>query len=115
MEHVDGLVPEITEKTWHARQTPRSLFQGTNFALTKQLPSLTPAPGEEMIISTTPTHVVSEPVEVLQSAGVTDIVVQKLPPFTTLTLIRTEQGWALVAKDGKALGYVAVEKLHTLQ
>jgi hypothetical protein len=29
LEHVDGLVPEITEKTWHARQTPRSLFQGT--------------------------------------------------------------------------------------
>ena len=115
LEHVDGLVPEITDKTWHARQTPRSLFQGSNFALTKQLPSLTPAPGEETIISTTPTHVVSEMVEVLKSAGVTDTVVQKLPPFTALTLIRTEQGWALVAKDGKALGYVAAEKLHTLQ
>ena len=78
LEHVDGLVPEITDKTWHVRQTPRSLFQGSNFALTKQLPSLTPAPGEEMIISTTPTHVVTELVEVLKSAGVTDTVVQKL-------------------------------------
>ena len=77
------------------------------FALTKQLPSLAPAPGEEMIISPAPTHVVSEPVEVLKSAGATGSVVQKLDPVTTWTLIRTDQGWALVAKDGKALGYVA--------
>ena len=115
LEHVDGLVPEITDKTWHVRQIPRSLFQGSNFALTKQLPSLAPAAGEEIIISTAPTHVVSELVEVLKSAGAIGSVVRKLDPFTTLTLIRIDQGWALVAKDGKALGYVAAEKLHTLQ
>ena len=45
IEHVDGLVPEITYKTWNTRQVPRSLFQGTNFALTRQ-PSIAPAPGE---------------------------------------------------------------------
>ena len=32
-----------------------------------------------------------------------------------VTLVKTEQGWALVAKDGKALGYVAAERLHKLQ
>ena len=52
IQHVDDLVPEITFKMWHTRQIPQSQFQGTNFALAKQLPSLAPAPGEEMIIST---------------------------------------------------------------
>ena len=47
--------------------------------------------------------------------GNTGAVVQKLNPFTTLTLVRTEQEWALVAKDGKALGYVAAEKFDALQ
>lgn len=115
LEHVDGLVPEITDKTWHVRQIPRSLFQGSNFALTKQLPSLNPAPGEEMIISTVPTHVVSEIVEVLKDARASGAVVQKLQPFTTVTLVKTEAGWALVAKGGKALGFIAAEKLHTIQ
>jgi len=55
IQHVDDLVPEITFKTWHTRQIPQSQFQGTNFALAKQLAVL--APGEPMIISTTPTHV----------------------------------------------------------
>jgi hypothetical protein len=34
-------------------------------------------------------------------------VITELPPFTTVTLVKREQGWALVAKDGKVLGYVA--------
>jgi hypothetical protein len=41
--------------------------------------------------------------------------VQKLQPFTTVTLVKTEAGWALIAKDGKPPGYVAADKLHTLQ
>lgn len=115
LEHVDGLVPEITDKTWHVRQIPRSQFQGSNFALGKQLASLSPAPGEELIISTTSTHVVSELIEVLKSADATGLVVQKLEPFTSVTLVRSENGWALIAKDGKALGYVTAIKLHALQ
>jgi hypothetical protein len=71
--------------------------------------------GEELIISTTPTHVVSELVEVLKSEDATGLVVQKLEPFTSVTLVRSENGWALIAKDGKALGYVTANKLHALQ
>jgi hypothetical protein len=115
LEHVDALVPEITERTWHTRQTPRSLFQGSNFPLSNQLPALTPAPGEEMIISTAPTHIVTELVEVLSQARALGEVSQQLQPFTTVTLVKAEKGWALVAKDGKTLGYVDADKLHKLQ
>jgi hypothetical protein len=41
-------------------------------------------------------------------------VLQELPPFTTVTLVKTEQGWVLIAKDGKALGYVPEAQLHKL-
>jgi hypothetical protein len=115
LAHVDGLVPEITDKVWRVRQTPRSLFQGSDFALSHQLPSLTPAPGEELIISTAPTHVVVELTEVLKGARATDSVAVRLPPFTAVTLVKVEDGWALVAKHGKALGYVSVDKLRALQ
>jgi WD40 repeat protein/uncharacterized caspase-like protein len=111
--HVDGLVPEITEQNWKKRQTPRSLFQGSDFPLAKQLAALAPAAGEQLIISTTPTHVVTELVEVLKEAG-SGAVVEKLKPFTSVTLVKTDAGWSLVAKDGQALGYIPEAKLHAL-
>jgi hypothetical protein len=115
IEHVDDLVPEITFKTWQTRQIPRSQFQGTNFAVAKQLPSLAPAPGEPTIISTTSTHVNVELLEVFKEVGGHGAIITELPPFTTVTVVKSEQGWVLVAKEGKALGYVAdgtLKKLH---
>ena len=39
---------------------------------------------------------------------------QQLPPFTTVTLVKNERGWVLIARDGKVLGYAAEAKLHKL-
>jgi len=114
IQQIDDLVPEITFKTWKTRQIPQSQFQGTNFALARQLASLAPAPGEPMIISTTPTHVNVELLQVFKEAGGHGAVITELPPYTTVTLIKSEQGWSLVAKDGKALGYVADGSLRKL-
>jgi hypothetical protein len=62
-------LPEVTFKNCHTRQVPQSQFRGTNFALAKQLPSLAPAPGEPMmIISTTPTHVNVDLLQVFKEA-----------------------------------------------
>ena len=41
-------------------------------------------------------------------------IVQQLPPFSAVTRVKTEQGWVLIARDGKALGYVAEGKLQPL-
>jgi WD40 repeat protein len=114
IEHVDGVVPEITYKTWKTRQVPRSLFQGTNFALGKQLPMIAPAPGEDMIISSKPTHVNTELVRIFKQTGGKGQTVMELQPFTTVTLVKSEKGWVLVAKDGKTLGYVAEANLRKL-
>ena len=114
IEHVDGLVPEITFKTWGVRQLPRYMTQGTNFALGKQVSSIAPAPSGELVISTKPTHINSELLRVFKEPGGKGIVVQQLAPFTPVTMVRTEQGWVLIAKDGKALGYVGAVMLHKL-
>jgi hypothetical protein len=114
IDHVDGLVPEITFKTWHTRQVPRSLFQGTNFALAKQLAAIAPAPGEPLIISSKPTHVNTALLRVFKEAGGHGLVATELPPFTTVTLVKSERGWVLIAKDGTAIGYVAERTLQKL-
>jgi hypothetical protein len=113
IDHVDGLVPDITFKTWGYRQIPRSLFQGTNFALVRQLPSVAPSL-DEIIISTKPTHVISEPLQVFKDADGKGVVVQELLAFSTVTVAKTERGWVLIARDAKALGYVSEAKLHRL-
>jgi len=67
-----------------------------------------------MIISTKPTHVNAELLKIFEAPGGKGNVVQELPLFTTVTLVKIENGWVLIAKDGKALGYVAGATLHKL-
>ena len=112
--HVDALVPEITENIWQRRQNPQYQSRGGNFVLTRQVSAIAPAPGEPMIISTKPTHVNTDPLRVFKEAGDRGAVVTELPPFSTVTLVKSEQGWVLIAKDGKALGYVAERTLRKL-
>ena len=69
---------------------------------------------QQNILSTKPTHVSAEPLQIFKEARGGGTIVQELPPFTTVTLIKSEQGWVLIAKDGKLLGYVAETKLRKL-
>ena len=52
--------------------------------------------------------------QIFKEAGGTGGIVQQLPPFTTVTLVKSDHGWVLIARDGKVLGYVAEAKLHKL-
>jgi hypothetical protein len=107
---VSALVPQITRKTWNREQTPSAEFLGVNFPLARQVSTLAPPPpmGKEAIIPTRPTHVsLLELLEVFKEAGGKGGVVHKLPRGTLLTHVRTEDGWMLLAKDGKELGYIS--------
>jgi hypothetical protein len=55
----------------------------------------------------------TELLQIFKDPGI-GTVVQQLPPFTTVTLVKSERGWVLIARDGKALGYAAESKLHKL-
>ena len=114
IQHVDGLVPAITEKRWGAKQFPQMDAFGSNFSLARQVAALAPAQGEAIIVPIKPTHVSTELLQVFKEAGGTGDVVQQLPPFTTVTLVKSDQGWVLIARDGKLLGYAAEAKLHKL-
>jgi uncharacterized caspase-like protein len=114
IQHVDGLVPAITEKRWGARQFPQMDAYGANFPLARQVPALAPAQDEAVIVPIKPTHVSTERLAIFKEAGGTGTVVEQLPPFTTVTLVKSDAGWVLIARDGKVLGYVAETKLHRL-
>jgi uncharacterized caspase-like protein len=114
IQHVDGLVPAITEKRWGARQFPQMDAYGANFPLARQVPALAPAQDEAVIIPIKPTHVSAEPLEIFKEAGGSGTAVGELLPFRTVTLVKGEGGWALIARDGKLLGYVAEAKLKKL-
>jgi hypothetical protein len=114
IQHVDGLVPAITEKRWGAKQFPQMDAFGSNFPLARQVAALAPVQGEAIIVPIKPTHVSTELLQVFKDAGGAGEIVQPLPPFTTVTLVKSDQGWVLIARDGKLLGYVAEAKLHKL-
>ena len=87
---------------------------GSNFPLARQVTALAPAQGDAIIIPIKPTHVSAELLQVFKEAGGNGGIVQQLPPFTTVTMVKADRGWVLIARDGQALGYVAEAKLHKL-
>ena len=56
----------------------------------------------------------TEQLAIFKEAGGTGAVVEQLAPFTTVTLVKSDSGWVLIAREGKVLGYVAEAKLHKL-
>jgi WD40 repeat protein/uncharacterized caspase-like protein len=114
IQHVDGLVPAITEKRWGAKQYPQMDAFGSNFALARQVATLAPAQDDATIIPVKPTHVSTEPLPVFKQAGGSGEIVQQLPAYSTVTLVQFNDGWALIARDGTILGYAAETKLQKL-
>jgi hypothetical protein len=112
IQHVDGLVPAITEKRWGAKQFPQMDAYGSNFPLVRQVAALAPTPDDAIIIPVKPTHVSTELLQIFKEAGGAGGIVQQLPPFTTVTLVKSDGRWVLIARDGKALGYAAEAKLQ---
>jgi hypothetical protein len=61
------------------------------------------------------THVVIEKATVRQTADGLGELSTELPAGTQVRIVETAEGWALVARDGKRLGYIEAKKLATLQ
>jgi WD40 repeat protein len=114
--HVDALVPEISYRRWGQRQVPQRSVVGADFPLAKQVARLSPAPDHEpVIISTRPTHIAPAGGQVFAEKGGQGGVVRELKPFTVVTLLKEEGDFALIAKEGERLGYIAKASLQSVQ
>ena len=111
--HVSRQVPAISQRAFGLRQQPRFTPTGDNFPLGVRAAVLAPV-SNDLAIPAAPTHVNTELLKVFKQHGGKGGVALQLPPFTTVTLIKSERGWAHVARDGKALGYVPEVKLQKL-
>ena len=115
--HIDARVPEISQSAFGQRQLPQMNIVGSNFPLARRTLALAkgakdrPSAG----IAKTPTHVVIKPSGLFAKAGGVGTAIETLAPGTQVTLMKTEQGWTLVARDGKRIGYVAKSSLVRLQ
>ena len=114
IQHVDGLVPAISEKRWGAKQFPQMDAYGSNFPLARKVPALAPTQEDVVIVPVKPTHVSTELLPIFKETGGSGGLVQELAPFTTVTLLKREGGSLFIAREGKALGYAAATKLHKL-
>src|SRR4029077_19364192 len=115
--YVDAQVPDLSFKAFHARQVPQMRIVGSNFPLAKQTTVLPPeagVAGGAPPVSTNPKYVVIAPADVFANAEESAPVLQRLPAGSSITLVRTEAGWSLVARDGRLIGYVAASKLAPL-
>jgi WD40 repeat protein len=129
-DYIDQKVPDYSFDAFKLRQIPQRNIVGNNFSLTNKIAILTGtgtfpakataasvggAPSSDVVIPAKPTHVAITPVDVFERLAGQGAKLQQLPAGTLLSLIKIEQGWMLVAKDGKSVGYVAEDRLMRVQ
>ena len=119
-DYVDAKVPEVSYEAFRLRQIPQRNMMGNNFALVGKatvLPtgSADSYSADKRAIPAKSTHVVIKPVTVRQTADPLAPIITELQAGIQVALVETVQGWMLVARDGKQVGYVeesALARLH---
>nr|WP_319383290.1 SH3 domain-containing protein [uncultured Roseibium sp.] len=110
--YIDRRLPEYSEAAFGYTQVPQMKVVGNTFPVAKATFVLSDEPAE--IIPTTPTHVVIQPTNILAEAVNEATVVMELKPGAAVRLISSEDGWSLIARDGKELGFVVSEAISSL-
>ena len=109
---IDQKVPEFSAAAFGYRQVPQMSIKGSDFALGAQVAVLS---GAAEVFPQTLTHVVAGGTGVLDAPG--GAVVQTIDAggFFGVFLIEEQDGFARIARDGRALGWVPVASLGRLQ
>lgn len=110
--YLDLKVPEISAAAFGMRQVPQMSIKGSDFALGAEVQVLGDAPES---FPATLTHVVAGGTAVLEAPG--GAVVQTIPGGVFFGVFKAEEkdGFARIAKDGAALGWVPLTALTPLQ
>ncbi|MCK1386638.1 caspase family protein [Bradyrhizobium sp. 21] len=115
-QYVDRHLPDLTFDAFKLRQVPQMSIVGSNFPLASKvtlLPVGASVPAAN--IPTKPTHVVVAPADFYEQTMGAGRKLGQLPTGALVTLVSTDQGWILVARDGKAIGYIAETSLVRTQ
>jgi WD40 repeat protein/uncharacterized caspase-like protein len=111
--YVYANVTALSAKVLKERQQPQIRI-AANYPLVKPTRVLDDAaPG--IVIPQKPTHQIANPTELLVVPALGARRVRKLDASTPVTLVNSEAGWTLIARDAKVLGYVASRDLAPLQ
>ncbi len=122
--YVDRTVPELSFAAFKQRQIPQMRIVGSNFPLATRTAALAgegtgPAAGGSAAAGAAapakPTHVVIMPAAARPSPDPSGAAVVELPPGSQVVVLATEAGWAVVARDGKRIGFVEERALARLQ
>jgi WD40 repeat protein/uncharacterized caspase-like protein len=116
-QYVDRRLPDLTYDVFKTRQVPQMSIVGSNFPLASRASLLSADSGQAAPaeIPTRPTHVVIAPADVKSEANPAASTLSQLAAGTQVYLMRSENGWTLVARDGQKLGYVKEGALVRLQ
>ena len=109
---IDEKVPEFSRAAFGYRQVPQMSIKGSDFALGAQVAVLA---GAAERFPTTLTHVVAGGTGVLDAPGGAALRTIEAGAFFGVFVIEERDGYARVAKDGAALGWVPVASLGRLQ
>lgn len=116
--YVDRRLPDLSFEAFRLRQVPQMSIVGSNFPLASRV-SLLPTEGSNLpfaatSIPTKPTHVVIAPVSVRETAASTAVALTELPAGTQVAILKRENGWVIIARDGKQIGYIEDKALLAL-
>ncbi len=111
--HVERVLPALSENQFNFRQQPRLAIIGNSFPLAA--PTQVLDGDNAPIIPKKPTHVVISAAAVLKAPNGSQIEAAPLAVGTLVRLLELKDGWALVARDGAQLGYVAENQIVAAQ
>lgn len=110
--YLDVKVPEISASAFGFRQVPQMSIKGSDFALGAAVTVLGDAPES---FPATLSHVVAGGTPVTDAPGGAEVMVIDAGVFFGVFRIEERDGFARIAKDGRALGWVPVQALVPLQ
>ena len=111
--YVYAQVTAISEQVFKQRQEPQMKIT-SNYSLTRQARVLRDD-GPAVVLDTKPTFQLAQTAALQIKPANGAMVVRSLSPKTAVKVLKSEGGWALVAQDGKPLGYVATRDLVPIQ
>ncbi|MCO5159131.1 MAG: WG repeat-containing protein [Aquamicrobium sp.] len=112
---VDAQVPDISTRAFGFRQVPQMSIRGSDFPVVRQSRVLAGGEPAAPRYPETITHVATGGTVVHDAPGGNPVMEVPAGVFFGVHLIAEEGGWAHVAREGLALGYVRSEALMRLQ